>query len=98
MKNAGSPSPLTPASSCRYDSSLGKYEIHFFVFDIHCFDIALKLSREIIVTRLSWPGLLTKKFINLIKHAEDGILDLNKAAETLEVIIFLSEHIHFWIQ
>ncbi|KAM2976652.1 hypothetical protein FF2_013698 [Malus domestica] len=30
-------------------------------------------------------GLLTKKFINLIKRAEDGILDLNKAAETLEV-------------
>nr|XP_043631378.1 transcription factor E2FB isoform X2 [Erigeron canadensis] len=30
-------------------------------------------------------GLLTKKFINLIKHAEDGMLDLNKAAETLEV-------------
>eukprot|EP00257_Ricinus_communis_P026548 XP_025013962.1 transcription factor E2FB isoform X6 [Ricinus communis] len=30
-------------------------------------------------------GLLTKKFINLIKHAEDGILDLNKAADTLEV-------------
>ncbi|XWS56051.1 hypothetical protein CRYUN_Cryun09bG0053500 [Craigia yunnanensis] len=50
--NASSPSPLTPAGSCRYDSSL---------------------------------GLLTKKFINLIKHAEDGILDLNKAAETLEV-------------
>ncbi|CAJ1967219.1 unnamed protein product [Sphenostylis stenocarpa] len=52
ISNAGSPSPLTPASSCRYDSSL---------------------------------GLLTKKFINLVKHAEDGILDLNKAAETLEV-------------
>ncbi|KAK6936265.1 E2F/DP family, winged-helix DNA-binding domain [Dillenia turbinata] len=30
-------------------------------------------------------GLLTKKFINLIKHAEDGIVDLNKAADTLEV-------------
>ncbi|KAF6159003.1 hypothetical protein GIB67_042084 [Kingdonia uniflora] len=30
-------------------------------------------------------GLLTKKFINLIKHAEDGILDLNQAADTLEV-------------
>ncbi|KAA8514969.1 hypothetical protein F0562_018244 [Nyssa sinensis] len=30
-------------------------------------------------------GLLTKKFINLIKHAEDGILDLNKAVDTLEV-------------
>ncbi|KAL8496301.1 hypothetical protein ACS0TY_020133 [Phlomoides rotata] len=30
-------------------------------------------------------GLLTKKFINLIKCAEDGIIDLNKAADTLEV-------------
>ncbi|CAM8927431.1 unnamed protein product [Rhodiola kirilowii] len=30
-------------------------------------------------------GLLTKKFINLIKHAEYGILDLNEAAEALEV-------------
>lgn len=30
-------------------------------------------------------GLLTKKFIELIKQAEDGILDLNNAADTLEV-------------
>ncbi|KAF3790551.1 Transcription factor [Nymphaea thermarum] len=30
-------------------------------------------------------GLLTKKFINLIKQAGDGVLDLNKAADTLEV-------------
>ncbi|PWA82023.1 winged helix-turn-helix DNA-binding domain-containing protein [Artemisia annua] len=30
-------------------------------------------------------GLLTKKFINLLKHAEDGVLDLNNAAETLDV-------------
>ncbi|KAM7271016.1 hypothetical protein ACFE04_030230 [Oxalis oulophora] len=30
-------------------------------------------------------GLLTKKFVNLIKHAEDGVLDLNQAAQTLEV-------------
>ncbi|XP_073286635.1 transcription factor E2FB-like isoform X1 [Primulina huaijiensis] len=30
-------------------------------------------------------GLLTKKFINLIKHAENGILDLNNAAAMLEV-------------
>ncbi|KAL3536044.1 hypothetical protein ACH5RR_004505 [Cinchona calisaya] len=52
LSNAGSPAPLTPAGSCRYDSSL---------------------------------GLLTKKFINLITQAEDGILDLNKAAEILEV-------------
>lgn len=42
----------TPASSCRYDSSL---------------------------------GLLTKKFMNLLKEADDGILDLNKAADTLHV-------------
>ncbi|XP_039844076.1 transcription factor E2FA-like isoform X2 [Panicum virgatum] len=51
--NVGSPlNPATPASTCRYDSSL---------------------------------GLLTKKFINLLKQAPDGILDLNQAAETLEV-------------
>ncbi|KAK7244844.1 hypothetical protein RIF29_39672 [Crotalaria pallida] len=30
-------------------------------------------------------GLLTKKFIHLLKHAEGGNLDLNNAAETLEV-------------
>ncbi|PIA28109.1 hypothetical protein AQUCO_07200025v1 [Aquilegia coerulea] len=54
ISNIGSPSgtALTPAGTCRYDSSL---------------------------------GLLTKKFINLLKHAEDGVLDLNKAAEILEV-------------
>lgn len=38
-------------------------------------------------------GLLTKKFINLLKHAQDGILDLNKAAETLEVSFFFSEQL-----
>ncbi|KAL3684761.1 hypothetical protein R1sor_002783 [Riccia sorocarpa] len=30
-------------------------------------------------------GLLTKKFIELIKQADDGVLDLNKAADTLNV-------------
>ncbi|EFJ09877.1 hypothetical protein SELMODRAFT_229421 [Selaginella moellendorffii] len=30
-------------------------------------------------------GLLTKKFINLIDQAEDGVLDLNNAADTLHV-------------
>lgn len=49
------------------------------------------------MTILFWPGFLTKKFINLIKHAEDGILDLNKAAETLEVIISQSEYVLFCI-
>ncbi|XP_047333528.1 transcription factor E2FA-like isoform X2 [Impatiens glandulifera] len=50
--NVDSPSPLTPASSCRYDSSL---------------------------------GLLTRKFLDLMKLAEDGIIDLNQAADTLRV-------------
>lgn len=30
-------------------------------------------------------GLLTKRFIDLIKQAVDGVVDLNKAAETLQV-------------
>jgi transcription factor E2F3 len=30
-------------------------------------------------------GLFTKKFISLVKQVVDGILDLNKAADTLEV-------------
>ena len=30
-------------------------------------------------------GLLTKKFISLLQQAEDGTLDLNKAADMLEV-------------
>jgi hypothetical protein len=29
--------------------------------------------------------MLTKKFLNLIERAEDGILDLNHAAELLQV-------------
>ena len=37
-----------------------------------------------------FSGLLTKKFINLIKHAKDGVLDLNKAADTLEVIMLIN--------
>jgi transcription factor E2F3 len=41
-----------------------------------------------------FTGLLTKKFINLLKQAEDGILDLNKAAGTLEVIIETSDYMH----
>ncbi|KAL0417559.1 UNVERIFIED_CONTAM: Transcription factor E2FB [Sesamum radiatum] len=43
------------------------------------------MSRKVPRTTKANIGLLTKKFINLIKHAEDGILDLNKAADTLEV-------------
>ncbi|KAL0735333.1 hypothetical protein Bca4012_011543 [Brassica carinata] len=43
---------------------------------------AKKSSRSYVKSN---AALLTKKFINLIKQAEDGILDLNKAADTLEV-------------
>jgi hypothetical protein len=38
------------------------------------------------------PGLLTKKFINLLQGAEDGTLDLNKAAETLEVCFVINTY------
>ncbi|KAG8376828.1 hypothetical protein BUALT_Bualt09G0104400 [Buddleja alternifolia] len=44
-----------------------------------------KNNRSIPSTPVSNVGLLTKRFINLIKHAEDGELDLNKAADTLQV-------------
>lgn len=30
-------------------------------------------------------GLLTKKFVQLVEAAPDGVLDLNKAAESLNV-------------
>jgi transcription factor E2F3 len=30
-------------------------------------------------------GMLTKKFINLINKADDGVLDLNHAADMLQV-------------
>ncbi|KAL8220735.1 UNVERIFIED_CONTAM: Transcription factor e2f2 [Gekko kuhli] len=30
-------------------------------------------------------GLLTKKFIHLLSESEDGVLDLNRAAEVLDV-------------
>ena len=30
-------------------------------------------------------GLLTKKFVNLVEAAPDGVLDLNKAADSLAV-------------
>ena len=31
-------------------------------------------------------GLLTKKFVTLVENAPDGVLDLNKAAESLQVL------------
>ncbi|KAL0344856.1 UNVERIFIED_CONTAM: Transcription factor E2FA [Sesamum radiatum] len=45
----------------------------------------MKNNRSVPSTPVSNVGLLTKKFITLIKHAEDGELDLNKAADTLQV-------------
>lgn len=32
--------------------------------------------------------MLTKKFISLIEESEEGILDLNKAADTLKVCVW----------
>ncbi|KAF1866920.1 hypothetical protein Lal_00018306 [Lupinus albus] len=85
---AGSPSP---ASNCRYDSSLGNFGrnlnqealLHFSLLP----GITLSSFHEKMMTNLYWnfTGLLTKKFIHLLKHAEGGNLDLNNAAETLEV-------------
>jgi hypothetical protein len=43
------------------------------------------------------PGLLTKKFINLLQGAEDGALDLNKAAETLEVCVVINTYPLFFL-
>ncbi|KAL0337073.1 UNVERIFIED_CONTAM: Transcription factor E2FA [Sesamum calycinum] len=47
----------------------------------------MKNNRSVPSTPVSNVGLLTKKFITLIKHAEDGELDLNKAADTLQADI-----------
>ena len=68
----------TPVSSCRYDNSLGKFEFSdnvYFTFLVASFLVICTCS----------SGLLTKKFIHLIKEAEDGVLDLNKAADMLGV-------------
>lgn len=52
-----------------------------------CF--VLNTGTNAVMLGLLYSGFLTKKFIHLIKHAEDGILDLNKASDTLEVSVFL---------
>ena len=45
--------------------------------------VCLKLRAMYVLVPVA--GLLTKKFIDLIKQADDGVLDLNKAADTLNV-------------
>lgn len=61
------------------------------VINRHRFDSLIGSSMyrliELHFSSFHLSGLLTKKFINLIKHAEDGVLDLNKAADMLEVIV-----------
>jgi hypothetical protein len=89
----GSPaSAPTPTSTCRYDSSLGK--VRRIYCGLHCI-----CGEHVWCNKIAWrrplsatdytfvsiSGLLTKKFVNLIKQAEDGVLDLNKAADTLHV-------------
>lgn len=78
---AGSPgNNFAQAGTCRYDSSLGNNLFHKLMFE----EIVV-LDNKLLLMIYSASGLLTKKFIKLIKQAEDGILDLNKAADTLEV-------------
>ncbi|KAG8503397.1 hypothetical protein CXB51_001315 [Gossypium anomalum] len=88
VSNASSPAPLTPAGSCRYDSSLGNLNNAFFFKKIKQWVFVFPrafMHGEHSTNVVEIFRFLDKKFINLIKHAEDGILDLNKAAETLEV-------------
>ncbi|XP_022857784.1 transcription factor E2FA-like isoform X2 [Olea europaea var. sylvestris] len=83
VTNVDAPSPLTPAGSCRYDSSLSTYVTLHFGLDFQALDV--KAIGDVLIFIWTVSGLLTKKFINLIKRAEDGELDLNKAADTLQV-------------
>ncbi|CAD6334367.1 unnamed protein product [Miscanthus lutarioriparius] len=49
----------------------------------HCrYDNSLSLFSRSPLYQILLTGLLTKKFVNLLQGAEDGTLDLNKAAET----------------
>ena len=66
----------TPVSSCRYDNSLGN--VYFQIIYALLMIMFLSISS-------CFSGLLTKKFIHLIKEADDGVLDLNKAADMLGV-------------
>ena len=77
--DVGSPSTKvqTPISSCRYDSSLGILPSVLVSSSLQYLCIS-NTCRKIL-------GLLTKKFIKLLKEAEDGVLDLNIAADTLNV-------------
>jgi len=49
-----------------------------------------RINAMFLTVRRGNSGLLTKKFIDLIKQADDGVLDLNKAADTLHVSILPS--------
>lgn len=40
-------------------------------------------------------GLLTKKFVDLLAQSSDGVLDLNLAAETLQVRF--ESKLNYWI-
>ena len=70
-----------------------------FYFFYRCFYSIVSATAKVDVIKVttmscdSHSGLLTKKFINLIKHAEDGMLDLNKAADTLEVLFCIKHNI-----
>jgi len=85
----GSPlNPPTPVGTCRYDSSLGDHNgLRLYIFWNWLYCSFLSNACCYLYTSF-WSLFRTsdKKFINLLKQAPDGILDLNNAAETLEVI------------
>lgn len=86
----GSPgNPVTPVGGCRYDSSLGKKSNSYFNWCSRLGFEVWSVGSLLIyaIYRYCLSGLLTKKFLNLLKGAPGGIVDLNNAAETLEVNI-----------
>lgn len=55
---------------------------YFLVYMFFLYGFVIKINQTCSV---SFTGLLTKKFVNLILEAEDRTLDLNRTADVLEV-------------
>lgn len=70
----------------KISSAAVKYAVFSLIFlFLHLSTIAPKSPPE--KTRYDTSlGLLTKKFVDLLAQSSDGVLDLNLAAETLQVI------------
>lgn len=55
---------------------------YFLVYMFFLYGFVIKINQT---CNVSFTGLLTKKFVNLILEAEDRTLDLNRTADVLEV-------------